>query len=480
MEFSNIRILVAGDVMLDHYISGKASRISPEAPVPILNKERSWTVPGGAANVARGLAKLGCHVRLLGLAAQDGAGETLRKEVSAEGISAAFVTGKNRPTTCKTRIMASGQQLLRVDEEFVRKPELEERIALRHHLEDMIDGCDALILSDYAKGALLNDKTGVSLCQEAIKLARQKNIPVLIDPKGTDWDRYKGAQCITPNLAEFKQICQVLGKGDISRNYALHAENIIRQFNLDRLLLTKGRDGMTLFEPDKKAAVIRATAREVADVSGAGDSVLAVLTACVAKGMSWLESARIANIAAGIAVGKLGTAPVNIHELNNALAEKTSKAKIFSFNELMEQIKDWRNDGLRIVFTNGCFDLVHPGHIHVLKESSKMGDRLIVGLNTDNSVKRLKGTERPIQDENSRALVLSSLNMVDAVVLFNEDTPENLIKAIKPDVLVKGGDYQSNNIVGADFVQNYGGEVRIVKLIDGCSTTNLVKLIKGS
>lgn len=479
MDFNGIKILVAGDVMLDHYIVGKAARISAEAPVPIINRERSWTVPGGAANVARGLARLGCEVCLVGFAALDPPGDTLRKEVAGEGIEAALVPGHNRITTCKTRIMANSQQLLRLDDEVVRRPDLDERIALLRNVEHLLEGCQALVLSDYAKGVLLRDKDGHSLCEEAIAMAQKMSIPVLVDPKGTDWSRYAGAQCVTPNWAEFQHICQNTPGVNDEEKLTARAGMLEEAYGIERILLTRGGRGMILFDGDGEPERIRATAREVADVSGAGDTVIAVLAACVASGLPWNKSAAIANTAAGIAVGKLGTAPVNISELNWAMQEKHSNPKLFSSAELGKRLQDWRNHGKRIVFTNGCFDLLHPGHVALLRESAAMGDVLVVGLNTDASVKRLKGAERPIQNELNRAQVLAALASVDAVILFDENTPEKLIQAVKPDILVKGSDYNPDNIVGAEFVRSYGGEVRLVNIVEGCSTTGLVQQMRG-
>lgn len=486
MDFSNLSILVVGDVMLDHYITGDASRVSPEAPVPVLRRKSSWTVPGGAANVARCLGRLGCKPLLVGMIGNDGAGETLQKEIEAEGIHAALVR-TNRPTTCKTRIMAAGQQLLRVDEEVSQPPTLEEIVAMRKYVENKLSGCSAIVLSDYAKGVLMRGKDGKSLCCHVINLARESCIPVLVDPKGTDWARYSGAQCITPNMKEFINVCDVL-LGERLAETKLDEEARLRQklalaleekFNIDRLLLTRGAKGMSLYESDGKTAHIRATMREVADVSGAGDTVIATLAACVANGLQWEESARIANVAAGIAVGKLGTAPVNKTELNQALKTDAGNPKLYEWNEISEKIAEWRREGQKIVFTNGCFDLLHPGHISLLRQCAALGDRLVVGLNSDASVQRLKGPQRPVQTEDNRAALLGAIRDVDAVVIFEEDTPEKLIRLITPDYLVKGGDYQLKDIVGADYVLEHGGQVKLADIVDGCSTTNLVRRMRG-
>lgn len=476
MNFSGIDVLVVGDVMLDHYITGDASRVSPEAPVPVVSKKRSWAAPGGAANVARGLKRLGCGARIVGLAGNDAAGHTLVREIGAEGILSGIVESAVRPTSCKTRIMAHGQQLLRVDEESTRPPDLEERVALRLNMEKLLPGCGAVILSDYAKGVLLRGADGQSLCADALTRAAEAAIPVLVDPKGVDWDRYAGAQCVTPNSSEFARICDVLA--DPPRSSREQAAEICRRFHLGRLLLTRGPRGMTLFERDGMPVHIPVARREVADVSGAGDTVIATLAACVAKGLSWEEGAVIANMAAGVAVGKIGTAPVDISELNHALREGGDNPKLCSLPDLQEKLSEWRRQGQTIVFTNGCFDLLHPGHISLLRQAASYGDRLIVGLNSDASVCRLKGPERPVQNERSRALLLSAMNMVDAVIIFEEDTPLTLIQAIRPDILVKGADYTPEKVVGRDFVCGYGGQVKLASLVDGCSTTSLVRKMR--
>lgn len=484
MDFNDAPILVIGDVMLDHYITGDVQKLSPEAPVPVVNKKSSWAVPGGAANVARGLARLGCQAKLVGLIGADGTGEALKRELSAEGIKSGLPVSSNRPTTCKTRIMARGQQLLRVDEEISAPPSLEELVAMRVNMEKLVQDCKAIILSDYAKGALLADRQGKSICQEAISLASELDIPVLVDPKGLNWQRYSGAQCVTPNTSEFIKIMENMGEpqafklDDESKLRQTLADNICDSLHFDHLLLTRGPKGMVLYTPGAPGVRIQATMREVADVSGAGDTVIATLAACVANGLGWDESARIANIAAGIAVGKVGTAPVSIKELNRALGEKSGGA-IYKLDELLEISSNWRKKGNKTVFTNGCFDLLHPGHVALLKQAASFGDKLIVGLNSDQSVKRLKGPSRPVQDENSRACLLAALEFVDAVVIFEEDTPENLIMALRPDHLVKGGDYTPDSIVGAEFIKTYGGQLHIVPLVNGQGTTKIIKRIQA-
>lgn len=482
--FRDLPLLVVGDIMLDSYISGSASRVSPEAPVPVVSKHTGWSVPGGAANVARGVARLGARPKLIGLVGNDSAGEALRQQIAAEGVEAGLIRSNRRKTTSKTRVLAGGQQLLRIDDESVLRPDLEEKVAMRVHLDELLPDCRALVLSDYGKGVLLPDAAGHSLCQTAMEKAHALGIPVLVDPKGVDWDRYAGADCVTPNSGEFTRICAATGLWQGEREPGggerqKLAAALCERYGFGRLLLTRGSRGMTLYEPRSAPENIRAVSREVADVSGAGDTVIAVLAAAAALGQSWPEAARLANAAAGVAVTKLGTAPVSALELSQALQNSVANPKLFSQNEIMEKLADWRRDRRRIVFTNGCFDLLHPGHVALLRQAASFGDRLVVGLNSDESVKRLKGEARPIQDEESRALVLAALQMVDAVVVFGEDTPERLIRAIRPDVLVKGSDYKIKDIAGAEFVQSYGGQVRLADLVKGCSTTALAAKIKA-
>lgn len=481
MDFNGIRVLVVGDVMLDHYIASRVERISPEAPVPVARVGKRWSAPGGAANVARNLARLGAQARLAGLAGQDEAGKALRQELAAEGVEEGLALSATRRTTCKTRVIAQGQQLLRLDEEQCDALQPEESAALREKALALLPGCGAVVLSDYGKGVLLPPSEGESLCALLIAAARREHIPVLVDPKGADWGRYAGAQCVTPNSAEFAAIC---GRDHPARLHRREREDLAgevrEEYGFERLLLTRGARGMILFEKDRPPLYIRAAVREVADVSGAGDTVVATLAACVAKGLDWERSARIANAAAGVAVGKMGTAPVSLAELNQALREEADNPKLYARPALLEKIEDWRRRNESIVFTNGCFDLLHPGHVSLIRQCASLGDRLVVGLNSDASVRRLKGPGRPIQNEESRALLLAALQGVDAVTLFDEDTPLDLIRMVRPDVLVKGSDYTEDTVVGADFVRACGGRVHLADLVKGCSTTNLVRSMSNN
>lgn len=478
MRFDGVRVLVVGDVMLDHYVAGRVRRISPEAPVPVLSVEKEWHVPGGAANVARNLARLGAEVALLGLTGRDAAADQLRAALAREGIADTLVPSASRATIRKTRVLAQGQQLLRLDEERPDPADAAEAAALAGMAERLLDGCAAVVLSDYAKGVLLAAPDGTCVSRAVLAAARQRGLPVLVDPKGGDWQRYAGAQCVTPNAGEFAAIAGLDAEAplDHARRAAL-ADALRARYGFAHVLVTRGPKGMALFSADAPPQYCRAAVREVADVSGAGDTVIALLAACVGKGLSWPEAMRVANAGAGVAVGKMGTAPVTLAELNTALREDADNPKLYSLPALLDKVEDWRRKNQSVVFTNGCFDLLHPGHVSLIRQSAAQGDHLVVGLNSDASVRRLKGPERPIQNEQARALLLAALSGVDAVVLFDEDTPFSLIAAIRPDVLVKGSDYTLDKVVGADVVRGYGGRVFLADLVSGHSTTGIVRKI---
>lgn len=480
MDFNGVRVLVVGDCMLDEYISGQVLRISPEAPVPIVKKEKQWFAPGGAANVARNLVRLGAKVCLAGLAGDDFAGGVLKKHLHAENIEDSILYGNDYSTICKTRVMSQGQQLLRLDDEHVGPLNDTQAKTLLLVCQKALEECQVLVLSDYAKGIFLDREQNANLATNLIELAHEHEVPVIVDPKGSDWQKYRNADCVTPNSREFHIACghQVYAPFDRPTRQG-NAEKLCSQFGFARILLTRGARGMALFVPGDEPLYIRATEREVADVSGAGDTVIATLAACVAKGLSWAESARIANQAAGVAVGKMGTSPISIAELNQTIGEQAENPKLMELPVLLEKIEDWRRKNESIVFTNGCFDLLHPGHISLIRQCVMQGDHLVIGLNTDNSVRRLKGSTRPIQNEQSRALLLAALRGVDAVILFDEDTPLDLIRQVRPDVLVKGSDYTLATVVGAEDVQAYGGRVYLANLVDGCSTSSLVRRMAG-
>ena len=481
MDFSGVRVLVVGDVMLDVYVGGQVRRISPEAPVPVLSVEKRWEVPGGAANVARNLARLGVDVALVGLVGRDSDADSLRQALAREGVEDTLVPTAARRTTRKVRLLAQGQQLLRLDEESVTPPSAEEMEALAARVNEKLHDRQALVLSDYAKGVL---QAGLAGCLTRVLMeeARKRGIPVLVDPKGREWERYAGAQCVTPNAVEFATVCgREAGMTVTRQDLETLADALRARYHLEHVLVTRGARGMALFGPEAEPAYCRAAVREVADVSGAGDTVIATLAACAAKGLAWAECMRVANLAAGVAVGKMGTSPVTLAELNAALREGSDNPKLYDLPALLHKVEDWRRKNESVVFTNGCFDLLHPGHVSLIRQSALQGDHLVVGLNSDASVRRLKGPERPIQNERARALLLSALSGVDAVILFDEDTPLNLVTALLPDVLVKGSDYRVEDVVGADVVRNHGGRVYLADLVKGCSTTGIVhKIDHGS
>ena len=481
MNFDNVRVLVVGDVMLDRYIAGKVGRISPEAPVPVLGVNKRWFAPGGAANVARNLAHLGAKAVLVGLVGADAASADLCQSLEQAEIESHLVSSATRTTTCKTRILAQGQQLLRLDEEECCSPTALEFDSMWQAARDLLPSCHVVVLSDYGKGVLLDTTQGTSLCTPVIQEAHRLGIQVLVDPKGLRWERYAGADCVTPNRLEFDTVCGRDPDMPLDREMREKLASQMRSnYLIKRVLVTRGPKGMALFAPDMPPRYTRAVVREVSDVSGAGDTVIAALAACVGKKLPWEESMDVANAAAGVAVSKMGTAPVSIAELGQAMRQGADNPKLYTLTDLSEKIEDWRKKGESIVFTNGCFDLLHPGHISLIRQSAAQGTRLVVGLNSDASVRRLKGPSRPVQNEQSRAMLLAALSGVDAVVLFDEDTPLNLIATLQPDVLVKGSDYTVETVVGADIVQAAGGRVYLADLIEGCSTTNIVCKIDAS
>ncbi len=473
-KFSGARVLVAGDLMLDRFVYGRANRISPEAPIPVLTVEREIAMLGGAGNVARNIASLGGEAVLVGLVGKDGTGDTLRALVDAErGVCGALLSSADRPTTEKTRYIAERQQILRADREMSgaardHAPELLQ--VFRRHL----DACDAVIFSDYAKGVLCDE-----FIVPALAAARAAGKPVVVDPKSGNLARYAGATIVTPNSDEAATATGVPIDGDAAA--AAAARTILEAVpGLRNVLVTRGADGMTLASGAAEALHIRGRAREVFDVSGAGDTVVAALTLGLAVGADVATAAKLANIAAGIAVAAVGTTAVGTEELEAELQGQrihSSETKIVSLTAASKAVEHWRARGERVGFTNGCFDLIHPGHVSLLAQARAECDRLVVGLNTDASVKRLKGADRPIQDETARAIVLASFAAVDLVVRFDEDTPEHLIRTLRPDVLIKGADYTMDQVVGADFVSSYGGKVIRAALTPDTSTSRIISRI---
>jgi len=472
--FRQVRVLVVGDLMLDRYILGEVDRISPEAPVPVLRHATRYERPGGAANVAMNLAGLGCQTFLAGFWGTDGEQAELARLLEAAKVDTAGVVTSSLPTISKTRIVARTQQMLRLDIESREPVPMEELQRLQARATELVKKVHAVILSDYAKGALTNE-----LCAAVIRVARQAGVPVLVDPKSRDLSKYSGATTICPNLAELSLATGV----PAHRTDALlaAAREQMAEHDLRFLTVTMSEKGIRVLGSAADGSgdyYSPARAREVFDVSGAGDTVIATMAASLAGGLQVHTAVELANLAAGIVVGKVGTVPVAQHELIAALTPSSGIAsgeKILDFDRVQRRVAEWRQSGETVVFTNGCFDLLHVGHITLLEECRRFGSKLVLGLNTDASVSRLKGPARPIVGERERARVMASLAAVDAVVLFDEDTPLRLIQALKPNVLVKGGDYSVETVVGHQDVIASGGRVEIIPTVEGFSTTKIVK-----
>lgn len=469
------RIICIGDVMLDSYIYGTVKRIAPEAPVPVLAMAREKDMPGGAANVARNIASLGVPVTLIGVVGEDAAAKRLTGLLNAPMIQAVLVRDAQRPTTAKTRYVAGSQHLLRVDSEENMPVSPATQTLLRQHLTATIKDAAAVVLSDYAKGVL-----SPTLCQDIIAAARKHEIPVFVGPKGRDYNMYRGATVVVPNESE---LAEAVGhKAKDADAIAQDARQLVERYNFSVVLVTRGAAGMTLVD-DKGQVIHQPTvAREVFDVSGASDTVLASFAVATIHDERWGQAMRFANTAAGIVVGKVGTATVTATEVEAALKAQDfteEAAKIIPLAAAQDLVKQWRQQGLRVGFTNGCFDLMHPGHIALLGKARRRCDKLIVGVNSDASVRRLKGSKRPIQPQAARATVLAALAAVDAVVIFDEDTPLNIITTLHPDLLVKGADYAISNVVGAQEVMAYGGKVELIPLEAGQSTTAIVQKLSS-
>jgi len=462
------RVLCVGDVMLDHFRYGKVERISPEAPVPVLRLEREDTMLGGAGNVARNLAALGADVGFVSVAGDDGDGARTCALLAKQGISDfVLVADGGRRTSTKTRYLAGNQQVLRADIETTAPLGPDIRSQFLAAAGAALEQCQVLVLSDYGKGVL-----GDGVATELIAQARAAGRPVVVDPKGMDFAHYRGASVLTPNRRELGEASRLPTDGD--DDIVAAARHIAATAGIDAVLVTRGGDGMTLVESDAGFIHLPAEAREVFDVSGAGDTVAATLAAALAAGGDVAGAAALANVAAGIVVAKVGTAAAYADDVIRALRHQdlsSAEAKIMSQRPALDRIQSWRQSDLKIGFTNGCFDLLHPGHVSLLAKAKKACNRLVVGLNGDASVTRLKGADRPIQTEAARAIVLASLASVDMVVIFAEDTPMELIEVLHPDLMVKGGDYVMAEVVGASHVESYGGHVMLVDLEPGFSTS---------
>jgi len=467
------RVLVIGDLMLDEYIWGNVDRVSPEAPVQVLEWVSHHDGLGGAANVAQNLIALGCEVWVAGVVGDDSKGERVRALLRECGAHTNDVlSDAHRPTTTKLRIMASSQQMLRIDRERTMRLGDEIQQRLIQSIEHRIPDVDGVICSDYAKGVLTREVLSAARAhtQKAGKM-------ILADPKGTDYTRYVGFNVITPNLKELKAAAHL--PVDTEEEIVAAGRKILNEVKGDALLVTRGKDGMTLLRTEQAPFHIPTAAREVYDVTGAGDTVLAVFAMGLFAGVDAELAAQLANRAAGIGVGKVGAAAVGYEEIAEALEGDVSlmRNKILSNNDLLKTISQLRGQGKRIVFTNGCYDLLHIGHIKLLQRARALGDILVVGLNSDESVRGLKGATRPLVGEKERAHVMAALDCVDIVTVFSEDTPMRLIELIRPDVLVKGGDYALHEVVGRDFVEGHGGRVELVPIVEGFSTSDIVKRI---
>ena len=464
-DFSKAKIFVMGDVMLDRYLFGSTDRVSPEAPVPVVRITKTDDRPGGAANVAINLSKVGIQTSLFGVIGQDLEGRLLENLLISENIECNLKTTENLNTTIKTRIQSRGQQLIRFD----RDAALERVQSFKKDVESNLLDIDAIIISDYAKGVT----SGIA---EIIKICKANHILTLVDPKGLDFNKYAGVDILTPNQNEFEA---VVGECDSNNCLVEKALEMIRELELKALLITRSDKGMLLVRSNGEHYFLDTRARDVFDVTGAGDTVIAIFAAALASGTDILSSAKIANLAAGVVVGKIGVAYIDQMELQNQISKSFEDNRgIQSLSQLNKLVNFSHRNSEKIIMTNGCFDILHAGHIAYLEEAKSLGDRLIVAVNDDNSVKQLKGSMRPINSLNDRMMVLSGLACVDWVISFSEETPLSLIKKIKPHVLVKGGDYSLDDVIGGKEVIQNGGEVRILSFKKGFSSTSIIEKLQ--
>ncbi len=466
------KILVVGDIILDRYVHGDTTRISPEAPVPVVKVNRVEERPGGAANVAMNIASLGLQVELLGITGKDESADILETQMTSNAVVSTLVRCEGFPTVTKLRVLSQNQQLLRLDYESSQAPAVADEVQAQY--ARLLTDVQLVVISDYAKGSLQS-------LESMIKAAREKEIPVLVDPKGSDFSRYRQATVLTPNLNEF---LAVVGECGDESEFDSKALELCKNLELDALLVTRGRDGMTLYTAEKGKLLHQpALAHEVFDVTGAGDSVIGVLAASLVSSHSLEEAVIFANTAAGLVVEKLGAASVSVDELNSALANRISKtgtSGVYPASELVDIVQSEKDKGATIVMTNGCFDVLHAGHVDYLEKARQHGDYLVVAVNNDASVERLKGKGRPVNTLGHRMKVLSALASTDWICSFAEDTPEALIHEICPDVLVKGADYEEHEIVGADFVKTRGGRVERIAIEIDTSSSEIINSINLS
>jgi D-beta-D-heptose 7-phosphate kinase / D-beta-D-heptose 1-phosphate adenosyltransferase len=466
-DFSTANVLTVGDLMLDQYWFGPTSRISPEAPVPVVNVTGAQVRAGGAANVAINLAVLGVNTSLVGITGDDANRGKLLELLEAQDIDTDIPMAADRPTITKLRVLSRNQQLIRLDTED--KFDSQDAKALMPILERRIGQASVCILSDYAKGTL-------AMAPEIIKQCRASEVPVLVDPKGLDFTRYRGATLLTPNLSEFEA---VVGRSDDDQQLVERGQALCGELDIEALVVTLSARGMVVISADEAPVFLPARVREVFDVTGAGDTVIAVLAAALAAGETLAEAAALANLAAGLVVRKIGVASVTASELRLALHEHGFGGRgLLTRSEAPAVMREARGRGERIVMTNGCFDILHQGHVAYLEEAKALGDRLLVAVNDDASVAKLKGSGRPINPVADRMAVLAGLAAVDWVVPFGEDTPADLIATILPDVLVKGGDYKPEEIAGADAVWSNGGKVEVLSFSAGRSTSAIIAALR--
>jgi D-beta-D-heptose 7-phosphate kinase/D-beta-D-heptose 1-phosphate adenosyltransferase len=468
-----IRALVVGDLMLDEYLWGRAERISPEAPVQVVDVLREELRLGGAGNVVNNLVVMGCQVAVASVIGNDDNGRTLLDAFAGRGVNVAgIITDPDRRTSRKTRVVASNQQIVRIDRETKDSVSHDAESSLVAFIRDAALTCNVILVSDYLKGVLTP-----SVLAAIMEVGRTAGIPVVIDPKGTDYGKYRGATILTPNRKEAEAATGIAINDEQGLGNAAMA--LLSLGDLAAVLITRSEQGMSLFLSDGESSHIPTVAREVFDVTGAGDTVLAVMGLALAGGYSFAEAARLSNIAAGIVVGKVGTSTVLPEEIIAEVGRGhlDSDTKIKNLDVIARIAADARERRQRIVFTNGCFDLMHVGHVQYLQKARSFGDLLVLGLNSDASVRRLKGEKRPLINQDERAHLLAALDCIDYVVIFDEDTPLRLIAAVRPDVLVKGGDYTRDGVVGHEEVESWGGRVELVQFVDGRSTSGIIETI---
>lgn len=467
---SNAKVLCIGDVMLDKFVYGDVERISPEAPIPVFNIKSDKFMLGGAGNVASNLSGLGAKTRFITVVGNDMAGNSIKELIATiPNITSTLISEKERRTSIKTRYIAGGQQMMRTDDETVALINKNTRQRILKLAETALNNYNVLVIADYAKGIFSSDFT-----KQLIKLAKKAKIPIIVDPQGNNYKRYQGVDIVTPNRKELSLATSMPANSD--KQIKMAANKLISDHNIHSILATRSGDGMTLINSDS-FVTYTAEAQEIFDVSGAGDTVVATISASLSAGIDLKQAVKLANISAGIVVAKAGTAVAYINDIMEKLENREAQndnIKILNIKSAVNRVKIWREQKLKIGFSNGCFDLLHPGHIATINAAKATCDKLIIGLNDDTSIKRLKGNQRPIQSQEIRAQILSSLTSVDAVVIFSEDTPIKILKNLKPDILIKGGDYKIKMLPEANTVKAYGGKIILTSILKGHSTTKTI------